>query len=159
MQGNRNHTYWQLSQKYRNKKDLYIFMSDVMVSKTFHSHNVFQQMFLPNFKSCPLGFLQDILTNSKTVYQRTDVKRFKIPLLPELGVANIWPEAIKLPMFANYMPNEWTSAKKVERNYFWGVLIVLAEDYVVQLVQDVRVQRNNRRLGGPAPPRQIQVTD
>ena len=41
MQGNRNHTYWQLSQKYRNKKDLYIFMSDVMVSITFHSHNVF----------------------------------------------------------------------------------------------------------------------
>ena len=57
------------------------------------------------------------------------------------------------------MPNEWTSAKKVERNYFWGVLIVLAEDYVVQLVKDVRDQRNNRRLGGPAPPRQIQVTD
>ena len=93
---------------------------------------------MPSFKSCPLGYMQDVLTNVKQALLRTNTKSFKIPLLPELGVAHIWPEAMKLPGFAAHMPKEWTEAKKVERNYFYGVLLVLAEDYVLRLVEDVR---------------------
>ena len=64
---------------------------------------------------------------------------------PELGIARIWPQAQQLPRFSEYMPNEWDlqNVKKVERNFFYGVLISLAPEYVEQLVLDIRAQRLN----------------
>ena len=55
--------------------------------------------------------MQDIMSNKKQALQRTQTKRFKIPLLPELGVTYQWNEAMKLPGFADFMPKEWTSPK------------------------------------------------
>ena len=37
------------------------------------------------------------------------------------------------------MPDEWINKiSKVERNFFWAVLISLAEEYVVALLKDCR---------------------
>lgn len=58
----------------------------------------------------------------------------------------LWPEAIKVPGFLDYIPDEWTGTR-VDRCYFWGILCTLATDYVTKLVEDCQDQRNeNKRL-------------
>ena len=60
----------------------------------------------------------------------------------ELSVSNMWPEAIKLATFIDYMPEDWIAKQsKVERNYFWTILVFLAEGYVQELIKDCRKQR------------------
>ena len=111
-------------------------------------------------KQCPIGFLQGIMSNTKRVLQKTQRKYSKVPTLPELGVKYQWNQAIKLPGFLNYMPDEWSAdVQLVERTFFYKVLLILAEDYVVQLVKDVKHQREIRRAGGDNGPRQLQVSD
>jgi len=53
-------------------------------------------------------------------------------LWPELSIGRIWPEAVKLPRFLEHMPSDWQiqNVKKIERNFFFGVLISLAPEYV-----------------------------
>ena len=49
----------------------------------------------------------------------------------ELSVSNMWLEAIKLATFTDYMPEDWIAKQsKIERTYFWTILIFLAEGYV-----------------------------
>ena len=47
----------------------------------------------------------------------------------------------------------------MDRQYFYNVFLVLAEPYVIRLVEDVKQQRKTRKLGGVEVPRQIVVTD
>jgi hypothetical protein len=76
-----------------------------------------------------------------------------VPLLPELAVKNIWLQASEIPEFLSFMPNEWTGGKKADRNYFWGVLTALAEEYVVALLEDVRHIRYLRKASASNAPR------
>ena len=72
-----------------------------------------------------------ILSNQKRHFQKGEVKNLKIPLLPELAVSKIWPEATKLAHFLEYMPADWSgTSKRTERPFFWSILISLAPLYV-----------------------------
>ena len=65
-----------------------------------------------------------------------------IPLWPELGLDRIWKNAMKIPEFKEHMPDDWVNApKKRERDFFYGVLSTLQEDYVRHLISDCRRQR------------------
>jgi hypothetical protein len=68
--------------------------------------------------------------------------------LPELSVEKIWPEAMKMATFKDYMPDEWNMEriKKVDRSFFYGVLAALNTNYVVKLQQDVLNQRALRKI-------------
>jgi len=59
-------------------------------------------------------------------------RNLRLPLWPELSIFRVWPEAVKLPRFLEYMPTEWQlqNVKKIERNFFFGILISLAPEYV-----------------------------
>jgi len=134
--------------RFRSKRDLYDYLDRVMVSfssivpSILIQYLLLQQIFLPRLKACSLLHLQDLLLERKRFLYRSEVRTLRVPLLPELAVAKIWPEAIKLPRFIDYMPTGWTaSSKKTERPYFWGVLTSLAEPYVEQLLLDVKAQR------------------
>ena len=80
---------------------------------------------------------------------------------PELSIARVWPEAHKLPLFAEYMPTEWSlqNQKKIERNFFFGILISLAPEYVEQVVLDIRSQRLNQQAGRVVRPQAINVSN
>ena len=82
-----------------------------------------------------------------------------MPLLPELAVKNLWSHVSLIPDFLSYMPNEWVGGKKADRNYFWGVLTAIAEEYVVALVDDVRAIRATRKASLANAPRLIQIED
>jgi hypothetical protein len=60
---------------------------------------------------------------------------YDIPFLPELSIDNNWEMACQIKHFRMYIPDEWTTAKKCERRFFWNILSTLAHDWVVELVK------------------------
>ena len=84
--------------------------------------------------------MQALLNNRKRFLRKFEHRHMKLPLWPELSIARVWPEAMQLPRFPEYMPSEWNvqQPKKIERNFFFGILISLAPEYVEQLVLDIR---------------------
>ena len=61
-----------------------------------------------------------------------------VPLWPELAIKRQWEQAIQLPEFKDYMPDDWTDLKKTERNFFYGVLSTLNALYVESVIKDCR---------------------
>ena len=57
------------------------------------------------------------------------------------------------------MPSEWSAqnTKKVDRNFFFGILTSLAGEYVEQLVLDLRKQRIEQQASRNARPQNIGV--
>ena len=80
---------------------------------------------MPRLKGTPLVYLQQILSNRKRYFKRSEINDYKIPLWPELSVGKTWPFAAQHPEFLHYMPDGWTASKKTERTFFWAVLCKL----------------------------------
>jgi hypothetical protein len=53
-----------------------------------------------------------------------------VPLLEELSVANTWDQAKTIKNFLSYIPEEWDTPKKVEREFYWQILATLANEWV-----------------------------
>ena len=99
-------------------------------------------MYLPREKHCTLDFMQAILRNEKRYLWKAQVRQLRVPLWPELSLSRIWHQAAQLPDFLGYMPSEYSAeSKKTDRNFFWAVLITLANDFCEQLIIDCREQR------------------
>ena len=98
--------------------------------------------------------------NRKCCLKKQDQRNLRLPLWPELSIGRVWPEAVRLDEFNEYMPSEWSllNVKKIERNYMFGVLISLAPLYVETLVSDIRSQRNNQQAGRVVRPQTIGVS-
>ena len=85
---------------------------------------------------------------------------YKIPLLPELGITRVWEDAMLVPLFSEYIPNEWANGKGADRTFFWAILVHLEVDYVHALISDVKQQRTIRRQEQlQQVPRSIQIAD
>ena len=93
--------------------------------------------------------MQDILSNHKRWVKKTATKNIKVPLWTELSVARLWPEAHNLPQFAEHMPSDWDLAhpKRIERNFFMGILVYLAPEFLEHVILDIRSQRINQHAG------------
>ena len=88
--------------------------------------------------------IQKILCQQKKVLPLSKVVHLEVPYWPELSAERIWPEAVKIPTFLDYVPDEW-KATRLDRGYFWAVLSTLAPSYVTALVEDCRKQRNQNK--------------
>jgi hypothetical protein len=95
--------------------------------------------------------MQAILSKRKRHLKKQEQKGLKLPLWPELSIARIWPEAMQLPQFGEYMPPDWSleHAKKIERGFMYGVLTTLAPDYVEKIVDKFRRQRFDQQAANP----------
>ena len=84
--------------------------------------------------------MQGILSNRKRYLRKSEHRDLKLPLWPELSIGRLWPEAQQLPRFSEYLPDDWTlqNPKKIERNFFFGILISLAPQFMETVVLDVR---------------------
>jgi len=58
------------------------------------------------------------------------------------------------------LPDDWTlqNPKKIERNFFFGILISLAPQFMETVVLDIRSQRINQQAGRVIKPQAINVT-
>ena len=62
---------------------------------------------------------------------------------------------------SEYLPSDWSLAntKKVERNWFFGVITSLAPEYIEMLVLDIRSKRINQQAGRLVQPTTITVSN
>jgi hypothetical protein len=74
------------------------------------------------------------------------VKQIPVPKLPELAVHLQWAEAMKLPGFTKYMPDEYKGDSRTPRNFFYGVLCTLAPMFVKVLILNINEERHRLRL-------------
>ena len=93
--------------------------------------------------------MQDILSNRKRYLRKFEQRTMKMPMWPELSIARIWPEAHLLPQMAEYLPSDWdlNHPKRIQRDWFFGMLTSLAPEYVEMVVLDIRSQRINHQAG------------
>jgi len=98
---------------------------------------------LPRENRCPLRFIQQVSRKEKKIMKQTQVVQAYIPNWPELGVRKMWPQAMQIPEFGLYMPDDWTSTEKTERRYFYGILCTLAPDFVEDSISGARLDREN----------------
>ena len=101
---------------------------------------------LPLLKNCPLVFIQKIVNGKKLVIFKKNRKSYTVPYWEELSVDKQWDAACTVKDFLRHMPDEWDTAKKVERAFFWDVLSTLAYDYVDALVTECDYLREQAKL-------------
>ena len=106
----------EIQRKFKNKKELMRFLRDYIVSQCPSTHQPFhrspncffvQFVYLPSESHTTLFFLQQVVTGRKRFLYQADTRYFKVPIRPELSVANIWFDAIKIPGLTEYFPDEW----------------------------------------------------
>ena len=116
-------------------------------------------MHLPHEHVCTLQFLKAILEGQKEVYSQGEQKVINVPMYPELSVEKMWLEAMKIPHFALYVPDEWIlkNGKGADRTFFWEILSTLAPEFVQAIVLDVQKQRLLRKEGKKIPPTHINI--
>ena len=90
--------------------------------------------------------------------KQTQVVQAYIPNWPELGVRKMWPQAMQIPEFGLYMPDDWTSTEKTERRYFYGILCTLAPDFVEDSISGARHDRDNYHRLREQPEEQVDMS-
>ena len=95
-----------------------------------------------------VNFLQDIISEQKRYFFKGDVKalaNYNIPNYPELAFKVMWKRAESVPGFIDYFPDSWNSEQeRVDKRFFWTILVTMNELYVLDLVKDVKRQRKER---------------
>jgi hypothetical protein len=82
------------------------------------------------------------------------MKNVVIPKLPELAVHRQWVEAIKLPNFLKFMPDDFNGDSRTPRAFFYGVLCTLAPMYIKVLLENINELRHKARLEAKMKQRQ-----
>ena len=80
------------------------------------------------------------------MFHQEQIVRLKIPYWPELSIEKIWVKALLVKDFLKYMPNDWTTSKKVQREFFYTILCTLAKDFVIKLIQECQEQRYENKM-------------
>ena len=120
-----------------------------------------QFVHLPRKQACTLLFLKAILEGSKKYLYQGQFKKFSVPVIEELGVKSMWPTAMTIPEFPDYVPDEWieTKGKKADRTFFWEIVSTLQPEYVMALINDVQQQRMDRKKAKKINPTVMQIND
>lgn len=99
-------------------------------------------LFLPSMEGTKLAFLRAILCDEKKAFKTQEVKLIEIPNYPEISVRNLYEDAMHDESVAVYLPTkEMLSNKLPERNFFFGILSTLREDYVKEIISDAHKKR------------------
>lgn len=115
-------------------------------------------MFLPSDSHTTLFFLQQVITGQKRAKKQSQIALIKVPLWPELSVAKVWPDAIQIPGFLDWMPDEWHRAKRVDRKFFWAILQTEHPTYVEHLIRGAQNARALHKQQQLVQPTYIQPT-
>ena len=151
--------YKSILERYKSKKDLHHVMTDILVSISSHLRVIMQQLFLPKLQFVKLSYLHGILRDEVRVFMNNEVRRISVPMWPELSVAKVMPLAKLIPGFFDYVPPEWEQLLKVDRDFFWAIMVTLDPQFVMELINDVREQRFQRKKEAEAQqPREIGIS-
>jgi hypothetical protein len=86
--------------------------------------------------------MRDILKDAKMALKQNEVVRMKIPNYQEISVKSLYPDALKDPDLAKYLPSqEQLSGKLPERDFFFGILCTLRRQYMSDIIEEAHKQR------------------
>ena len=89
-----------------------------------------------------LSFLRDLLSEKKQHLKRNEVIYLTVPNYKELSVKNIYEDAMLDPVLIKYLPNkEQLSGKLPEREFFFGILSTLKNQYMLDVIKDANEKR------------------
>ena len=99
-------------------------------------------VFLPSMHGTKVGFMRDILSQTKSCLKYNEVNHMEVPCYQEISVKNLYGDAMKDELLAKYLPTkEQLSGRLPERGFFFGLLCTLRNQYM----KDSLLRR--RRLG------------
>ena len=70
----------------------------------------------------------------------------KVPAWPELSIERIFPLALLIKDFIDYIPDDWEYVRKVSRKYFFEIICTLARQWIAALIQDIRQKKYQAKV-------------
>ncbi|TNV71108.1 hypothetical protein FGO68_gene4729 [Halteria grandinella] len=99
-------------------------------------------VFLPSQKGTKLGFMRDILSETKLSLRSNEVNHMKVPLYQEISVKNLYNDAMTDPVLKKYLPEpDQLSGKLPERDFFFGILCTLKNQYMKDVINEANEKR------------------
>ena len=93
-------------------------------------------------KGTKLSFLRDLLSDKKQHLKRNEIIFLAVPNYKEISVTNLYDDAIKDPVLKKYLPDKnQLSGKLPEREFFFGVLGTLKNQYMKDIIKDAQDKR------------------
>ncbi len=89
-----------------------------------------------------VSFLRSILCEEKKAFKNKEVKLIEVPNYPEISVTNLYDDAMQDEEVAAYLPTKKQLSNKLpERNFFFGILGTLREDYLKEIIEEAHKKR------------------
>ena len=89
-----------------------------------------------------VSFMRDILSETKLYLRPNEVNRMEVPCYQEIYVKNYYEDAIKVELLARYLPTkEQLSGRLPEREFFFGVLCTLRNQYMKDIIAEAQKVR------------------
>ena len=153
-----------LRQKFQSKKALWWFLVNKAVStqllRLTHFFLHLQNVFLPDEKNCPIGFLHQILAGNKYVFWNYQVTTMRVPQWPEFSIANMWDQCRDIPEVKIYCPDTWSTSghRKPEKKFLFALITTMYSEWFRDAVADCSQQRHGGKEAAMYEPRQVQLT-
>ena len=99
-------------------------------------------VFLPSMHGTKVSFMRDILSEVKLYLRQNEVNRMEVPCYQEISVKNLYEDAMKDELLARYLPTkEQLSGRLPEREFFFGLLCTLRNQYMKDIIADAQKVR------------------
>ena len=137
-----------LQARFRIKATLWSYLANDKVSVSIIQH-FYQGKYLPTEKNCPLGFLQQLCSCEKKVFQTVRTIEIENPGWPEFSNKAVWAEAVKNPDFMQYVPDTWTfdkGGREPEKNFVWVITCTLQPQWVTENIDRIRTARYQYKI-------------
>jgi hypothetical protein len=99
-------------------------------------------VFLPSMQGTKVGFMRDILSETKSCLKQNEVSHMEMPCYHEISVKNLYADAMKDELLARYLPSkEKLSGRLPERDFFFVFLFTLRNKYMREIIADAQKAR------------------
>ena len=117
-------------------------------------------MWLPEKKKCSKGFLAKVLSGQKELFESREIVQYNFKeSWPEFAIKNVWHLVNDEPELLKYLPDDDIEKKQYpDRNFFWGVLSTVREEWTKNYIDEV-VANRNRQVPDPLCKKIIAITD
>ena len=89
--------------------------------------------------------MRDVICGTgQLALQQRQVGNLQVPLWKELAMKKMWNRTKNNRYLIWFLPRSWNE-RTAERLFFWGILFALFPQYCIDIIEDVRRQRYERK--------------
>ncbi len=107
-------------------------------------------VFLPSMHGTKIGFMRDLISETKQCLKQNEVNHMEVPHSQEISVKNLYEDALKDELLVKYLPSkEQLSGRLPERDFFFGLLCTLRNQYMKDIIAEAQKARFTVSEGDP----------